>query len=62
MKIISSDFHGAWQNRTGMNAPLYRRVDEMEADAMFNQVIGSIEKISMESGVFFRRISVCPSG
>ena len=39
MKIVFSDFHGAWQNRTGMNAPLYRRFDEMEADAMFNQVI-----------------------
>ena len=38
MNVSSSDFHGAWQNRTGMNAPLYRRFDELETDAVFNQV------------------------
>ncbi|CAF4013401.1 unnamed protein product [Rotaria magnacalcarata] len=36
----SSDFHGAWQNHTGLNAPLYRRYDETADEAMFNQDFG----------------------
>ncbi|CAF3788196.1 unnamed protein product [Rotaria magnacalcarata] len=34
------DFHGAWQNHTGLNAPLYRRYDETADEAMFNQDFG----------------------
>ena len=36
--FISSDFHGAWQNYTGVSAPLYKRFDERDEEKMFNQV------------------------
>ncbi|CAF1218883.1 unnamed protein product [Adineta ricciae] len=37
---IFSDFHGAWQNYTGVNAPLYRRYDELDRDGLLNQDFG----------------------
>ncbi|CAF0951628.1 unnamed protein product [Adineta ricciae] len=38
INIMTYDFHGAWQNHTGLNAPLYRRFDETGPEAMLNQV------------------------
>ncbi|CAF0922618.1 unnamed protein product [Rotaria sordida] len=40
INIMTYDFHGAWQNHTGLNAPLYRRFDEIEKEAMMNQDFG----------------------
>ncbi|CAF1012289.1 unnamed protein product [Adineta steineri] len=40
INIMTYDFHGAWQNHTGLNAPLYKRFDETDMDAMLNQDFG----------------------
>ncbi|CAF1146302.1 unnamed protein product [Rotaria sordida] len=40
LNVMTYDFHGAWQNYTGLNAPLYRRFDELDADTMLNQDFG----------------------
>ncbi|CAF2370308.1 unnamed protein product [Rotaria sp. Silwood2] len=40
INIMTYDFHGAWQNHTGLNAPLYRRLGETETEAMMNQDFG----------------------
>ncbi|CAF4808080.1 unnamed protein product [Rotaria sp. Silwood1] len=40
INIMTYDFHGAWQNHTGLNAPLYRRFGETETEAMMNQDFG----------------------
>ncbi|UJR15985.1 hypothetical protein I4U23_002904 [Adineta vaga] len=40
INIMTYDFHGAWQNHTGLNAPLYRRFDETGTEAVLNQDFG----------------------
>ncbi|CAF1041436.1 unnamed protein product [Adineta steineri] len=40
INIMTYDFHGAWQNYTGIHAPLYRRYDELDRDGILNQDFG----------------------
>lgn len=54
---LFSDFHGSWQNHTGLNAPLYRRFNEPESDITLNQVsLGESSKAIKP--ILFHRILV----
>jgi len=46
--ILLSDFHGPWQNYTGLNAPLYKRFNENDVEATRNQVCRQSFDISIE--------------
>lgn len=44
LNIMSYDFHGKWESKTGHNAPLYASSKESEWRKMLSMVFKSIRK------------------
>jgi chitinase len=56
INVMSYDFHGSWDEKTGHNSPLYGRAGEPEKDKYWN--INSSIHIWIEKGCPTRKLNL----
>ena len=62
VSIMTYDFHGKWESRTGHNSPLYPRDDEQGSARHLNMVcrmcLSSIRKIRIDRQIYNMFINI----
>ena len=54
INVMAYDYHGGWEDKTGHNAPMYARPDEVGNERLNNVVRGSFFSFSFFP--FLRRV------